>query len=445
VLSATPARAHGVGGRTDLPLPLWLFTYGAAAAVIASFVALRFLWPRPRLNDAAAGRVSVSVPAWLRAATLIVGRALGLASFVLVFIAAWWGSDDPSENLAPVALYVIFWVGFQLAAALFGDLWVLVNPFDTVVAAAQSIRRWVGGGGGESTGQTERRNPAQWSAALLLLSFIWLELAYHDSASPRAVAVWLAAYFAAVLAGAAWWGREWLRYGEGFGALFDALGHLSPLSVADGRMRVRAPFSGLAAYRARMGSGALIVIVLGSTGFDGLARTEFWATVVRARTGWNLTLVSTVGLLFVILLMGVVYLGAMRVMAATVDGDLDDLAATFLASLIPIVLAYSLAHYFSLLIFEGQSAYALISDPLGLGWNVFGSVGHQIKFTVVSVNAIAYVQVGAIVVGHIVGVTAAHDRSVELFPRSLAEASQYPLLAVMVLYTVGGLAVLLGG
>lgn len=44
---------------------------------------------------------------------------------------------------------------------------------------------------------------------------------------------------------------------------------------------------------------------------------------------------------------------------------------------------------------------------------------------------------------HVAGVIAAHDRDVELYPERIASRSQYPLLAAMVAYTVGGLLLLL--
>src|SRR5918992_1227802 len=37
-LATRPAFAHGFGQTYDLPIPLWLYLYGAAAAVLASFV-----------------------------------------------------------------------------------------------------------------------------------------------------------------------------------------------------------------------------------------------------------------------------------------------------------------------------------------------------------------------------------------------------------------------
>jgi hypothetical protein len=102
------------------------------------------------------------------------------------------------------------------------------------------------------------------------------------------------------------------------------------------------------------------------------------------------------------------------------------------------------AHYFSLVVFEGQGALALLSDPLGRGWDLFGTASWRIDYRAVSPSTIAWVQAGAIVVGHAVGVAVAHDRAVALFDRRQADRSQRPLVGVMVAYTVGGLALLLG-
>ena len=121
-----------------------------------------------------------------------------------------------------------------------------------------------------------------------------------------------------------------------------------------------------------------------------------------------------------------------------------ELTAAFVHSLVPIAFAYALAHYFSLLVFEGQSAVALASDPLGRGWDLFGTADNAVDFTLVSTTTIAYVQAAGIVAGHVAGVVIAHDRALALFPGREATRSQYPLLAAMVVFTVGGLALLLG-
>jgi hypothetical protein len=126
------------------------------------------------------------------------------------------------------------------------------------------------------------------------------------------------------------------------------------------------------------------------------------------------------------------------------DRDGRAMAEVFSPSLIPIVLAYSVAHYFSLLVFEGQDFYALASDPYGQGWDLFGTATNAVNYTAVSTTTIAWVQAASIVAGHILGVVSAHDRAVTIWEPDRAERTQYPLLLVMIAYTVGGLAVLLG-
>lgn len=413
---------------------MWLFAYGAGFAVLASFAALRLLWPTPRLRPAATGR---DLPAVVQRAVqpaVVFLRALGLLAFGVTFYAAGWGIDDSASNIAPRALCVVFWVAVPIVTALVGDVWAAMNPLDTLAWLLRIPE------------QTARRPPGQWTAAALLASFAWLELAYYQACNePRVVAIWLTAYALAAMAGAVMWGRRWLRYGEGFAALFTLISHLAPLyrDQQTGRLRARAPGAGLAVVPTHPGTAALLFVALGSTTFDGFTRSSLWASIIGQRDRWSATLVSSVGLAMVILLVAIAYLAATRVTAKVVDRDPEDTARLFLASLIPVALAYSVAHYFSLLVFEGQNVIAQASDPFGRGWDLFGTAFNTIDFRVISPRAIAYVQVGAIVVGHVLGITAAHDKAVESYPKAPAVQSQYPLLAVMVLYTVGGLVLLL--
>jgi hypothetical protein len=429
---------HGIGGRSDLPLPAWLFAYGAAFALVISFTALRILWPRPRLAAAAPGADLPRPVQSCAPATTWVLRLIGLLVFGVVLYASWRGYDSPAANIAPVALYVVFWVGLQVVSAVAGDVWRALNPFETIAALV---------------GLPERRadpvlpDPGRWTAALGILSFAWLELAYFDPSRPRAIAVWLTAYSLATIAGAVVWGRGWLRTGEGFASLFGLLAHLAPMfrDEASGRLRVRWPLSGLAEVVVRPGTAALVLVALGTTTFDGFSRTSWWQEVLGDRREWSATLVSTVGLLWVVALVAGAYALATRVCARITAADPVETARAFVPSLIPIVLAYSIAHYFSLLAFESQNFVALASDPFGRGWDLFGTIGNRVDYTALSPRTIAYVQASAIVAGHVLGVVAAHDRAVERHAGRVATRSQYPLLAVMVLYTVGGLLLLLKG
>jgi hypothetical protein len=442
VSAASPAAAHGVGGRADLPLPVWLFAYSAAFALLISFVALRLLWPRPRLAAVADG---TATPQLLSQSGRLIGvafRALALALFAVTVAAAWLGPDSVARNLAPTAFYVAFWVGMQLLSAVVGDAWRHANPLQAI------------GNGIDRLAQREPRTStatgwfaSQWPAAIGLLAFHWLELSYHDAASPRTVGLFITVYAAVMLAGAARFGAGWLRNADGFAVLFSLLAALAPLHRDDsGHLRVRLPGTGLGHVIPRAGTLRVVLVVLGGTTFDGFSRTQLWADVAGSRRDWELTLVNTFGLLYSIAVVTLVFLAAARlvsVIAGDDEGGVYDQARRWVPSLIPIALAYSIAHYFSLLVFEGQAFIAHLSDPFARGWDLFGTAANVVDFTAVSPNQIAYVQVAAIVIGHVVGVIAAHDRAVELYPKRIASRSQYPLLAAMVAYTVGGLLLLL--
>ena len=156
-------------------------------------------------------------------------------------------------------------------------------------------------------------------------------------------------------------------------------------------------------------------------------------------------MINTLGLVWIVGIVTAVYVGA--AMGSAYLGGLADRSAApmrYIASLVPIALAYAIAHYFSLFMIEGQSAIALISDPFGRGWDLFGTATNVVDLAIVSTHTIAWVQVGAIVIGHVAGVVVAHDFAVEDLPVRRAIRSQYAMLAVMITYTIGGLALLLG-
>ena len=89
---------------------------------------------------------------------------------------------------------------------------------------------------------------------------------------------------------------------------------------------------------------------------------------------------------------------------------------------------------------QGQFVVPLLSDPFGKGWDLFGTAGVQPNIGILGANTIWYVQVASLVLGHMAGLAVAHDRAITIFEdRRDALRSQYPMLALMVVYTVGGL------
>ena len=435
--AAGPAAAHGVGGRSDLPLPMWMFAYGAAGALVVSFAALAVFWPAARLEGAAPGVVVAPAGRVGRAGVAGALRTAGVVVLVVVFAAAVVGPASPQENLAPVFVYVVFWVGLTFVCGLVGNVYRAVNPFEALASALPAVR---------GTPPEEYRL-GHWPAAGLLLGFVWLELVYPDRSDPAMLAVAILVYTGAVMAGAARWGRPWLREGEAFSAFFGILAHMAPVHTdTEGRVRLRPPASGLTALEPRPGTVAVVLVALGSTSFDGVSRSQTWLELTEGLDRWPLAACNTVGLLGVIGFVALAYLVAMRLAARTsADHDVGRLAGAFVHSLVPIVVAYAVAHYFSFLVFEGQGVLAAASDPFGRGWDLFGTADRAIDFGVLSTSTIAWVQVTAIVAGHVAGVVLAHDRALSLFPRPVATRSQYPLLVAMVVFTVGGLTLLISG
>jgi hypothetical protein len=439
---ADPATAHGVGGRTDLPVPAWQLAWAASFAVAASFVALGMFWDTPKFRSAAPGRILPGpMQRACRVQSQVVG-AIGLLGLGVLLYAGLAGNTNPSVNIAPVAVYILFWVGLQVVSVLIGDVWSHMNPFRSLADGA--ARLWARLRSRPVSIDAERGAGNEWWAVAAILGFVWLELAFHDNTEIRVLGIYLAAYTAAMLVGAAVFGRGWLRDAEGFGVLFSKLSAMAPLHRDGGSLRLRAPLAGLAVLPMRRGSVAFILVVLGSTTFDGFTRSSIWLDIAAERTGWGLTAVNTVGLVFIIFVVAVLYRAAIAAMAA-VTGDAErELADVFAPSLLPIAAAYTVAHYFSYLLLEGQQIIALVSDPFGKGRDLFGTATYLVDFTLISTDTIAWVQTAAIAVGHVLAVAVAHDRAIERWPQRLAVRSQYPMLGVMICYTIIGLLLLLG-
>jgi hypothetical protein len=458
--AVTMPLAHGIGGVRDLPVPLWLFFYGAGLVLVVSFVALGALWRRPILEERREGR---PLPAWTQ--RLLLGLeiragfgAISFALLVLVFAAALLGEDSVAVNLAPTFVYVVFWLGLVPVVVLLGNVWSVLSPWRAAADAVAWLWRRVGQ---EWTPAEYPERLGRWPAAVLLFAFATLELAYPSASSPRALALAIALYSWITWLGMLTFGRAvWTRNGEAFAVYFELLARLSPFAVRHdegGRKIVaRLPLSGLAGAEHRPGTVAFVAVMLGSVAFDGFSRTRWWQdrlfsidaelALERPRLAdLAITGLNTAGLLAAVLLVALVFLLAVEGARRT-SGRAGSLADQFVSSLVPIALAYAVAHYFSLLVLQGQVTRRLVSDPFGYGWDLFGTREFQPQLDLLTPNTIWYVQVAALVVGHVLGLALAHDRAVALF-RSPGTAlrTQYTMLVLMVAYTVGGLWLLSNG
>ena len=211
------------------------------------------------------------------------------------------------------------------------------------------------------------------------------------------------------------------------------------------------PFSGAAKLAPVAGTVALLVTAIGSTAFDGAREGALFNGLAQdlqrffGDLGISLSLALelgfVVGLALAVALVGAIWALAFAGMKPTAKAPTRRaLARAFGHTLAPIAAGYLVAHYFSLLAYSGQSLWRLASDPLGDGSDLFGGAGSEIDYGVVSATGIWYVQVGALVVGHVAALVLAHDRALELYGSAReATRSQIVMLVLMVAFTCLGL------
>jgi hypothetical protein len=456
-----PASAHAFGGgRTDLPIPPWLFAWAASVVLIVSFFALSVLWKQPRFEREDWRPLSERLSrALLNPVTEVLAGLVGVA---LLGFAVWTGlhgTEAPDRNFSLTFIFVTCWLGFAVLSVVFGEVFRPFSPW-------RAIARAVGGLFRSLTGERPAHLPypdwlGRWPAAAGLVAFVWFELIYGAGGgasvglTPHSAAVAALVYSGYTLAMMAVFGaEEWTDRGETFAVYFNMFSQLSGFEVREGRVGRRRPFSGATRWAAVPGSIALVVASLATTSFDGAQEGALKDPIdstfnTLVDHGLNLTNAYRVTncIYLGICLAGVaaLYLIGVQGMRTIRNAPpASRLRPGFAHTLIPIAFAYLVAHYFSLFVFQEQAQFTyLLSDPLGTGRNIFGTASSGINYGLLSSTTIWYVQVGALVVGHVCGLTMAHDRAVTYWgDYQQASRSQLWMLAVMVGFTSFGLYLL---
>ncbi len=478
LLTPTGVFAHGIGERYDLPVPLSLWLSGGGFAIAASFVVasavLKNKETRAATSDTSAARLAIVVNPWLSRALQIVTALLTL----LVVVAGLLGDQTPTHNIAPVMVWVIWWVGIAYLSALVGDIWSVINPWAFVFAGFENFAKQL----------RLRLHPLQypdrlgaWPAVILFGAFSWIELVYDSRAEPSRLATLMVGYSIITWVGMMLFGREpWLASADPFAVAFRTFAQFAPMelrhecrlarnlawrgTLTDQRGAQRAATAdGKVAYRSVIlfrpyGSGLIgskdispsmlvfISLLLSTVTFDGFLATPVW----NALEGYlyrmlsefpesRVTIITTAGLIaFWTGFLGL-YLAFAAWMSRAAHGALSFSAAArlFVIALVPIAIGYNIAHYFTYLLTEGQLVLKLASDPFGFGWNLFGTARYHPNYELVGGRFTWYVAVLAIVVGHIFAVYISHSIALrEIADRDKALRSQVPMLLLMVGYTM---------
>jgi hypothetical protein len=466
ILLPVPALAHSFGQIYNLPVPIWMYLYGAAAALLVSFLMVGYF---VNAGTAAANFRTLALDRWAFwrsvdapsvRATL---RTISVFGLILTLVTGLLGKNNAYQNFNMTFFWIIFILGFTYLTALIGNVYAVINPWLVIVESIE--RRWPLAFAGR------RPYPARWSyypALLLYMAFIWIEL--FGRMRPQSLSLILAAYSALTLAGAWWFGKAaWFRYGEFLAVFFRLVGMMSPFEYVDvggaRRLRLRQPFMGLLRERVEHLSLLLFVLfMLSSTAFDGIKDTVFWVKIFwkdifqallpyvggnmikaypafqKAYVVWQTAALALSPCFYLAIYLFFIAV-ARRITRSAIS--LNDLALRFGYALIPIAFVYNVTHYYTLVVTQGAQIVRLVSDPFGWGWDLFATRRWLLAPITLDAGVVWHTQVWLILSGHIVSVYLAHVEALRTFPtQRQATLSQLPMLLLMVAFTTIGLWIL---
>lgn len=435
--SPNTAWPHGFGERYDLPVPMiWVIT-AACCVVLLSFLITPFIQHTSvnvtskrliyfQLDDPSS--VMSGQNTWW-SNTL---KAFSISLLILTWSAAMWGSADPLMNFSPTFIWIIWWLGTSFVCMMFGNVWHHIDPWLAVYEGCSHLKRSV------QISAKERPTPpetfklrwpsklSRWPACAMLLCWCAIEIIYPISSMPHRVGLWIAVYSVTTWTGMWLVGPStWRHHADGFSLYFEL--------TAQARNMLLGMPAGPTAENEKKTSETwstvgLVIAIFTSVLFDGLHAGpgwlifEKWASRIPIfMTDVNGYLTGSTGLLTLWLLLLCTYVFTCfvtsRLLILIAQNKNIHVASpsltlefsnAFLASLMPIAMAYLIAHNFSSFVIQGQNIIALSSDPMGWGWNVWGTAQYHPDVGLIDVKFTWYIATLSIVIGHVVSVIMAH-------------------------------------
>jgi hypothetical protein len=466
-LAAPSVMAHSFGIIYTLPVPVWMYLYGGAAALVLTFVVVGYFVKANNINQTLQHKdlsQSAFFSALVHPLLLRLLRFLTVSTLALTIVTGFFGSQNSYENFSMSLFWIVFVLGYSYLTVLLGNTYALLNPWQVICDWIERLRPSLFDG---HINWPEKM--AYWPAVGFYIGLIWYEL--FGESKPFSLAVVLLGYSVVNLIGAYVFGRQaWFKQAELFAVLFRILGMMAPFAIQknerSGKFGVlaRQPFMGLTQHP--MTSISLLVFVLfmlASTAFDGFKSTVpyvriYWvhvADLLKPFVGNDIVvsfpLLEQIHAFWqagVLIALPFIYLAVywfccwLTKLIIRSDISVRVIALRFGLSLVPIAFVYNFTHYYTLILTQGAQILKLASDPFGVGWNLFGTAGQSFSM-LVQADSVWHTQVGLIVFGHMVSVYLAHIEALKLFGDSRRAAlSQIPMLALMVALTVMGLWIL---
>lgn len=466
------ASAHGLslaaGTREPLTVPTWLFLTTGGATVGASFLLASFVTDRSFIASIHEWRTDLSHTGLLprsrarsnRSKGLTRHRLLsgivsvvGLVGLVAVVVIGFIGPETPAENASYLLVWVGWWAGFTMSTYLVGNSWPALNPWRTIASVLPTF---------------DRPYPDRfgaWPATVGLIALVYLEIVgppvvlSGTFTPPSFIATLAIGYSIVTFAGTIRYGDAWFDRADPVSHVFQYYGRVAPFSYdrpnSDGGFAgegtaetnetsagFHARLPGMALSRPHFVDGpdevAFVVALLWATTYDGLVATPFWADLLRPLNVSGLT--ARIVYLVVMIVGFVLFLTFFRLAVRASREMLEahvtraELAARFTPPLLAIAAGYHLAHYLGYFLSLSPALVESLLSPLSASGSYltltlpewFGGVG-----------------LASVLAGHVLAIWVTHSSAYDRFPSRLqAIRSQYPIIAVMILYTMTSLWIL---
>ncbi|WP_266077720.1 hypothetical protein [Haladaptatus caseinilyticus] len=421
------AVAHGGslrGSSESLSVPLWLFLLTGGGVVSASFLLASFVTDRTFIREIHdwRRRFSSLSPDPLVTAT----RAFGVLALVVIVAGGVLAPVDPRENVAILVVWVGWWAGYTATVYLVGNTWPALNPWRTIADVGSAVLP-VG------TATYPKRLGAC-PSVVGLLALVWLEVVSPLADDAELLVGVVLVYSVITLVGALLFGSDrWFSTVDPVARVFRYYGRVAPIRRTSAGFEFQLPGARLIETKLVTGRDevAFVVAILWVTTYDGFVATSLWADIagVVVRGGVPPLLVYILALLGGYGLFFGVYRLASELTRTTAETYLTagEIARRFAPSLLPIAAGYHLAHYLSYFLSLSPALFGALSNPLS----------PPTPMMIILPSWFGGLNMSFVLLGHLLAVWVAHAIAYDLFPSRLqAIRSQYPLVAVMILYTM---------
>ena len=449
--------AHGTVTKVETTFPLWIYILGGAITVLLSFIIIGSYGRNiPGLVDYQKKQINIDLENNLMVKVFVGFLKIFIISlYLLIIISGFIGNYDEIYSLSSILFWVVFWAGFSILSSIFGNFWFYINPLKVLFEFFEKL-----------LGFTDRRNYTYpkyfdyWPAVALFLIFAIFELIFEGSDKPRNISFFVIFYSIFIWLGMyIYGGNTWLQKSDIFTIVFELFSKLSFIEKSNKIKKqgtsdffdkkdlskykyfIRYPSSGLLiSNKISFPLVIFIILVLSTVTFDGISMTDIWIEVIYefSRNDYLRFFVQFISLILLFLSFVIIFFSFCKLIKlfGKLKISTSEIASIFVITLLPIAVAYHLSHYLWYFIVTGQETIALISDPFGYGWNLFGTSNFKVNrdFNLELAHSIS---VGLIILGHIGSVFTSHVYAVRLSKNEKdANYSQYPFLILMIGYTI---------